>query len=100
MDPNGEFSSLIRGFKDIFLHFSEKMMGKSPDQKQNNKLNPTANNEAVHLNRIKTFVHLPNKRITGEGNGEKEDEDEEIQGTQQIQLNHSRKQSEKDDDGK
>ena len=67
---------------------------------RNKVINPTANNEAVHLNWMKTFVHLPNKRITGEGKGEMKDEDEEIQETQQIQLNHSRKQSEKDDGGK
>ena len=103
MDPNGEFSSLIKGFKDILLHFSEKMMGKSPQKRifplgvklfgnvlsliRNKIINPTANNEAVHFNQMKTFVHLPNKQITGEGDGEMEGKDEE---TQKIQLNHFR----------
>ena len=105
MDPNGEFSPLIKGFKDIFHHFSEKLMGKSPQKRifpighgvklfgnflsfiRNKLTNPTANNEAVHFNRMKMFDNLPNKRITGEGDGEMKDEDEEVQ---KIQLNHFR----------
>ena len=68
MDPKGEFSPLIKGFKDIFLHFSEKLTGKSPQKRifplgvklignvlpfiRNKIINPTANNEAVHFNRM------------------------------------------------